>query len=145
MTGNTSGNTVRRLFDLAEKAVALYFVYSQKYVVYIPYCQDFGQWPSRLADEQFESICNGLRGTIDGEDLHTAGWIPGNDWTGTTLHPTYTDPCDYDQVASATVSVCSCAWCCGIIQTLRDSRGMRSTEWPYEARRTSGSETRLRH
>ena len=37
---------------------------------------------------------------IDGGDIHTAGWMPGNDWSGTVWEPIYTEACEYDKVAS---------------------------------------------
>ena len=63
--------------------MALYSVDSQQYVDYIPHGDDFERWRGRLSDEQFETICEELRGKIDGGEIHTAGWMPGNDWTGT--------------------------------------------------------------
>ena len=80
--------------------MSLYSVDSQEYVDYIPHRENFERWQSRLSVSQFEAICDELRGMIDGAEIHTAGWMPGNDWTGTPWEPIYTDACNYDKVAS---------------------------------------------
>ena len=80
--------------------MALYAVDSQKYVDYLPHREDFERWRSRLTDEQFDAIRNELLGMIDGNAIHTAGWMPGSDWTETPWEPIFTDACRYDEVAS---------------------------------------------
>ena len=80
--------------------MALYSVDAGQYVDYIPHREDFERWRSRLNDERFGSICDELLSMIDGGEIHTAGWMPGSDWTGTPWEPIYTDACEYDQGAS---------------------------------------------
>ena len=80
--------------------MALYSVDAGRYVDYIPHRVDYDGWRSRLTDEQFGRIRDELLGMMDGGEIHTAGWMPGNDWTGTLWEPIYTDACDYDEVAS---------------------------------------------
>lgn len=63
--------------------MALYSVASQRYVDTIPYREDFELWRSRLTTKQYDAICNELRSMIDGNEIHTAGWMPGNNWIGT--------------------------------------------------------------
>ena len=80
--------------------MALYSVDDGSYVDHIPHRADFERWRKRLTDEQFKRVRDELLGMIDGSEIHTAGWMPGNDWTGTPWEPIYTDACDYDEVAS---------------------------------------------
>ena len=80
--------------------MALYAVDSQKYVDHIPHREDFERWRSRLTAAQFEAICDELRGMIDGSEIHTAGWMPGSDWTRTPWERIFVDACEGDKVAS---------------------------------------------
>ena len=80
--------------------MALYSIDSEQYVDYIPHRENFERWRSRLSEGQFEAICDELRRMIDGAEIHTAGWMPGSDWTGTPWEPIYTEACDYNEVAS---------------------------------------------
>ena len=66
----------------------------------IPHHDQYQIWRNRLTDPQFDAICAEIRGRIDGDEVITAGWIPGNDWTGTVWEPIYTDACQRDVVAS---------------------------------------------
>ena len=70
--------------------MALYSIDSQLYVEDIPHREDFALWRSCLTDGQFEAICDELLGMIDGAEIHTAGWMPGSDWTGTPWESIYT-------------------------------------------------------
>jgi len=74
-------------FGIREASVALHSVDSQSCVDNIPHRETFELWRSRLTGEQFDAICDELRGMIDGSEIHTAGWMPGNDWTGTPWEP----------------------------------------------------------
>ena len=62
-------------------------------VTYTPHEAEFNLWRSRLTTEQIDAIRLELRSLIDGDEVHTAGWMPGNDWTGTVWEPIYTDAC----------------------------------------------------
>ena len=80
--------------------MALYSIDSQLYVEDIPHREDFALWRSCLTDGQFEAICDELLGMIDGAEIHTAGWMPGSDWTGTPWESIYTDACEYNEAAA---------------------------------------------
>ena len=71
-----------------------------KEVTYFPHEAEFNLWRSRLTAEQIEAIHAELRSMIDGDEVHTAGWMPGNDWTGTVWEPIYTDACQCNIVLS---------------------------------------------
>lgn len=112
--------------------MALYSVDSQQYVDYIPHRDNFERWRSRLPDAQFDAICDELRRMIDGAEIHTAGWMPGSDWTGTPWEPIYTDACDYDVVASG-YCFCSSGSCCRSTRRRGDSGGTRRTGFRFAA------------
>ena len=83
--------------------MALYSIDGQgrvKEVTYIPHEADFNQWRSRLSAEQIDAIHAELRGMIDGNEVHTAGWMPGNDWTDTVWQPIFTDACQRNRELS---------------------------------------------
>ena len=80
--------------------MALYSVDSQRYVDTIPHRERFELWRSRLTNEQFDAICNELLSMIDGDEIHTAGWMPGNDWIETPWEPIFTDACQRSREAS---------------------------------------------
>lgn len=58
-------------------------------VTYTPYNEEFNLWRSRLTIHQIEMIRAELREMIDGHEIHTAGWMPGSDWSGTVWEPIY--------------------------------------------------------
>ena len=80
--------------------MALYSVDSQRYVDTIPHPENFELWRARLTSEQFDAICRELRSMIDGNEIHTAGWMPGSNWIGTSWEPIYTDACLRSREAS---------------------------------------------
>lgn len=43
----------------------------------------------RLSQAELEAIMTTLNGMIDGTEIQTAGWMPGNDWTGTVFEPIF--------------------------------------------------------
>lgn len=55
----------------------------------IPHGKDYRQWRSKLSDNDYSKIVEDLNSKIDGEEIHTAGWMPGSDWTGTAYEPIY--------------------------------------------------------
>ena len=44
---------------------------------------------SKLSAEDYKAIIDELNSRIDGSDINTSSWIPGNDWTGTVFQPLY--------------------------------------------------------
>lgn len=55
-------------------------------------------WRGRLADQEFETICDEIDKKIDtdlisGTEVQVAGWIPGSDWTNTPYDPIWSKAC----------------------------------------------------
>lgn len=67
----------------------LYSVDTGKYVKTLPHKKDYDKWRHNLSDADYDKIIDELEKRIDSQEIHTAGWIPGNDWTGTVYEPIY--------------------------------------------------------
>lgn len=67
----------------------LYSIDKGEYVKQLPHKSDYLRWRSNLSDEDYEKILTELQQRIDGDEVHTAGWMPGHDWTGTVFEPLY--------------------------------------------------------
>lgn len=80
--------------------MALHSLDTLRKITHIPHRAKFDAWCSRLAEGHKEAIRNELQGLIEGDEVHTSSWMPGNNWTGTVWQPIYTDACQYDKVAS---------------------------------------------
>jgi len=72
----------------------LYAIERSHYIYDIPYEVDFKRWRSRLSNAEYEAIVAELNQRIEGAEIHTSSWIPGNDWTGTVYDPIYQKACD---------------------------------------------------
>lgn len=70
----------------------LYSIDSGKYVTQVPHKKDFDNWMKNLSVEDYKRIKDALNEKIDQNDINTAGWLPGHDWTGTVFEPIY-DAC----------------------------------------------------
>ena len=70
-------------------------------ITHIPHQGEFDAWRSRLTPSHLEAIRVELQRKIAGDEIHTAGWMPGSDWTGTVWEPIYTNACQCDTVAAA--------------------------------------------
>jgi hypothetical protein len=62
---------------------------SGKEVTKVPFERDYREFMSRLSASEITSIKSALNKMIDGDEIHTAGWMPGADWTGTSFEPIY--------------------------------------------------------
>ncbi len=51
--------------------------------------QMFKRILEKLTDDEIAAIREELDKRIDGEEVITAGWLPGNDWRGTPFQPIY--------------------------------------------------------
>jgi len=67
----------------------LYSVDTGRYVTKLPHEREFEGWMGNLPVADYQSIIDELSARIDTQDIHTAGWIPGNDWNGTVYQPIY--------------------------------------------------------
>lgn len=61
-------------------------------VTRLPHLQDFNRWRKNIANENFNKVVDAINDQIDENDINTAGWMPGHDWTGTVYEPLY-DAC----------------------------------------------------
>jgi hypothetical protein len=59
----------------------------------IPHEKDFQLWRRRLTPEEYQAIIDEMNRVLDSGEIHTAGWIPGSDWTGTVYEPIFTKAC----------------------------------------------------
>jgi len=67
----------------------LYSIDTGKYVKKVPHRKEFDKWMSNLKDEDYKRIYVELNSRVNGSDINTSSWIPGNDWTGTDFEPIY--------------------------------------------------------
>ena len=56
----------------------LFEIDTDKAVTQIPYHKEFNIWRNRLTSEEFESIVDKPNSLKDDDEIHTAGWVPGN-------------------------------------------------------------------
>ena len=78
----------------------LYSVDSMKYVDYVPHLEEYRTWVRRLSADEYQAIVTRLEEMIEGDEIHTSSWMPGNDWMGTVFFPIYEKSCLFDIEAS---------------------------------------------
>ncbi len=74
----------------------LYSIEQGDYVNNIPHELEYIVWKSRLAIDEIEAIIYEIKRSIRGNEIKTAGWIPGSDWTNTVFEPIYSKACLYN-------------------------------------------------
>jgi hypothetical protein len=62
---------------------------SGKSITKVPYEHEYRSFMSRMTAGEIRAIKCALNDMIDGDEIHTAGWMPGSDWTGTPFQPIY--------------------------------------------------------
>ncbi|WP_438728578.1 hypothetical protein ACR9YC_00315 [Parasphingorhabdus sp. DH2-15] len=67
----------------------------------VPYIDRYRTFMAQLSSEEIASIKQQLNNLIDGDEIHTAGWMPGNDWTDTPFYPIYSKAARHSYEASA--------------------------------------------
>lgn len=67
----------------------LYSIERGAYVKELPHKGEFKVWRSRLSDADYGRVVEAINGAIGDDEVSTAGWIPGHDWTGTPYEPLY--------------------------------------------------------
>lgn len=77
----------------------LYSIDKQQYIGAIPHQHEYDIWKDRLTPEQFQRVWEELNDRIDGDEIHTSSWIPGNNWAGTVYEP-LANACEGDLDAS---------------------------------------------
>ena len=67
---------------------------------HIPHKKDYDIWISRLSNDEINAIEEKLNEMIEGDEIHTAGWMPGNEWEGTVFMPIYEKACRFNEEMS---------------------------------------------
>ena len=72
-----------------------------KPITKIPHKKSFEAWRKQISNEDYQAVVDELNKRIDeNPEVHTAGWIPGHDWTGTVFYPIYL-ACKKDTISAA--------------------------------------------
>jgi hypothetical protein len=67
----------------------------------VPYADEYRLFMSRLSQDDIRSIKAALNAKIEGTEIQTAGWMPGNNWEGTPFQAIYEKAARRDYNASA--------------------------------------------
>ena len=60
----------------------------------VPHHSEYSVWRRRLVQSNdLDPIKNELNLKVDGGDIHTSSWMPGNDWRKTPFQPIYDVAC----------------------------------------------------
>ncbi len=62
---------------------------SGKAITRLPFAADFRAAMARLTAAEVQAMKDELNRKISGDEIHTAGWMPGSDWRGTPFQPLY--------------------------------------------------------
>ena len=65
----------------------LYDIQTMKPVSKLPHERDFQRWCAHMSASDFQAAVSRIDQMISGDEIHTAGWMPGNDWSGTPVAP----------------------------------------------------------
>ncbi len=81
------------------RAMTLYDPSCTRKLTKRPFAEHRRLLEQRLSPEELQAVCNHINALIDGadEEIVTAGWLPGSDWSGTPLMPIYTKAARGDQ------------------------------------------------
>ncbi len=79
----------------------LYSIDTGEMITTTPYRGDYDRWRSGLSDMEYTNIIEELESKVEGSEIQTSSWIPGDDWTDTVYDPIYSKACNKDPVASA--------------------------------------------
>ena len=71
--------------------MTVYYLESSTPVGRLPHASEFAQSMSRMDASDLATIRAELNRLFATNEIQTAGWIPGNDWTGTIWSPIYHD------------------------------------------------------
>src|SRR5688572_4520480 len=66
----------------------LYDISSRRPITRKPYAEDYARI-AKAIPEELPAIKAALNAMIDGTEIQTASWMPGNDWTNTPFAPIY--------------------------------------------------------
>jgi hypothetical protein len=78
----------------------LWDVYKNKEVNSIPHKKEYDIWISRMTPSEIQNIKAEILRRIEGDEIATAGWIPGSNWNGTPFQAIYERACRCNKGAS---------------------------------------------
>ena len=58
-------------------------------VTKLPHARDYARWRKNISDADYDKVVDAINQQVDANDVNTAGWMPGSDWTGTVYEPLY--------------------------------------------------------
>jgi hypothetical protein len=67
----------------------LFDLMTKRPITSVPYAAEYRTFMSRLTPEETQDIKAEINAMIDGDEIHTAGWMPGDDWRGTPFQAIY--------------------------------------------------------
>jgi hypothetical protein len=74
---------------------------TDKLITRVPYGDEHRRFMARMTAAEIDAIKQTLNDMIDGDEIHTAGWMPGSDWTGTAFQAIYEKAARRSQSAAA--------------------------------------------
>ena len=66
-----------------------------------PFSKQLALFRSRLSPAELSAIENWIDAKIAGDEIHTAGWMPGRDWRGTVLEPIWSKAAQHNEELAA--------------------------------------------
>ena len=69
--------------------VRRYSLETRSYITKVPHNKAYEYWKTLVPPLELQRIFEEFNSTIDGDDIHTSSWIPGNDWTDTPYQALY--------------------------------------------------------
>src|SRR5258708_2569265 len=79
-------------------------IFTRKEITWIPFQKEtYDPCVKRLTNTEIQAIKEAINKHIDdsGTEVQPAGWIPGDDWTGTPYDPIYSKACGKNPEVSA--------------------------------------------
>lgn len=78
----------------------LFELETDKKVTSMYHQREFNIWRNRITTLEFNLIVEKLNSMINGDEIHTSSWMPGNNWFGTVFEPIYTKACGMNEEES---------------------------------------------
>ena len=78
----------------------LWDVMKNQLITRIPHKSYYDTWISRMSEEELQDIREEILRRIQGDEVATAGWIPGADWNGTPFFKIFDKACNRDENAA---------------------------------------------
>jgi hypothetical protein len=67
----------------------------------VPFRAEFDAWKGKMSVADYEAIKEELSNRIQGDEIHTAGWMPGSDSSGTVFQPIFEVACSCKHESAA--------------------------------------------